>query len=476
MSAVKSVARNTTWLFISYTVSSAFNFFYNMYTARYLAPEGYGLLNFAIAFVGIFNVIADLGISVLATRDVARDNSIAGKYFDGAIKIKLVLSAITLSMVMAITLLNRYPGDTVLVIGLIAVGNLINSFSMLYNSIFQGFERMEYQSIGGIFYSLLMLASAIYLIDGHYGIIAFAVAYFGANLVLLVFYTLICQLKFFSPIPDLSLDWGYVKRIVAEGWPMGAMALSVAIFSRVDMVMLEFMKGGIAVGLYSAAYKFSDLSTVIPIMFTSAIYPIIAKYYRSARSSFVYSYEKSLKILFYIAVPMAFLVTLFAGTIITLYYKGDYNGSIIALEILIWGAAGVYITMALGNTMVTADLQRLQMKVVIAIAAINIALNYVLITAFGYTGSAVAMVSTQWLLAVIYLYYLEKYGYRIKLASVFVPPVLALAAMAITYWALAGMGVSTYIIAVVTMAEYLIIVLPLGVKKDDIELIKILKG
>ncbi len=74
MSDVRNVARNTTWLFISYVVSSFFNFFYNMYIARYLKTNGYGELNFALAFVSIFNVLADLGISMLATREIARDN------------------------------------------------------------------------------------------------------------------------------------------------------------------------------------------------------------------------------------------------------------------------------------------------------------------------------------------------------------------------------------------------------------------
>ncbi len=103
-----------------------------------------------------------------------------------------------------------------------------------------------------------------------------------------------------------------LRVIIREGWPMGAMALSVAIFSRIDTVMLEFMRGSDAVGLYSAAYKLSDLSTVVPVMFTSAIYPIIARLHISSKSSFQYSYEKSVKFLFYIAVPMAFVVTLLA--------------------------------------------------------------------------------------------------------------------------------------------------------------------
>ncbi len=160
MSDVRNVARSTTWLFISYVVSSFFNFFYNMYTARYLETNGYGELNFAIAFVGIFNVLADMGISALATREVARDKTMGLRYFDGAVKVKATLSTATFLLILIIAKVKGYPDSTLMVIGMIALGNLINSFSMLYCAVFQAFEKMEFQSVGGIFYSFLMLIGA----------------------------------------------------------------------------------------------------------------------------------------------------------------------------------------------------------------------------------------------------------------------------------------------------------------------------
>ncbi len=164
---------------------------------------------------------------------------------------------------------------------------------MLYNAVYQAFEKMEYQSIGGIIYSFLMLVGALYVINNNLGIVAFGTMYLVSNLTILLFYIVVCQWKFFSPIPDLKLDPVFIKSIIREGWPMGAMVLSVAIFCRIDTVMLQFMDGETAVGLYSTTFKLSDLSTAIPVMFTSAVYPIIAKYYHSSKSSFLYSYEKS---------------------------------------------------------------------------------------------------------------------------------------------------------------------------------------
>ncbi len=42
----------------------------------------------------------------------------------------------------------------------------------------------------------------------------------------------------------------------------------------------------------------------------------------------------------------------------------------------------MYMTMALGNTMVSANMQKLQMKVLMVLAVVNIILNYSLISYF----------------------------------------------------------------------------------------------
>ncbi len=83
------------------------------------------------------------------------------KYFDSAVKVKTTLSTSSFLLIMIIAKVNGYPDSTLMVIGMMALGNLFNSFSMLYCAVFQAFEKMEFQSMGGIFYSFLMLVGAV---------------------------------------------------------------------------------------------------------------------------------------------------------------------------------------------------------------------------------------------------------------------------------------------------------------------------
>jgi PST family polysaccharide transporter len=44
-----------------------------LWIARYLGPEQFGMLNFAIAFIALFGAIAGLGLQGIVIRDVLRD-------------------------------------------------------------------------------------------------------------------------------------------------------------------------------------------------------------------------------------------------------------------------------------------------------------------------------------------------------------------------------------------------------------------
>src|SRR5690606_31003958 len=62
---------NVFWL----TAEKVFSLFISMvvgiYVARYLQPEQYGMLNYAISFVGILSAFSSLGINRIVVRELA---------------------------------------------------------------------------------------------------------------------------------------------------------------------------------------------------------------------------------------------------------------------------------------------------------------------------------------------------------------------------------------------------------------------
>jgi len=178
MNTVQRIAKNTGVLLASQVVSYILGFFFIMYTARYLGAEGFCVLSFALAFTGIFGVFADLGLQPLTVREVARDKSLAGKYLGNIAVMKVILVIVTFGLIALFINLLGYPEQTIKVVYLVVLSIIFGAFSGMFYSIFQAYEKMEYQSVGQILSSALMLSGALFAISRGFGVVGFASIYF----------------------------------------------------------------------------------------------------------------------------------------------------------------------------------------------------------------------------------------------------------------------------------------------------------
>lgn len=157
MDTAKTVGKNILVLFAAQIVSMGIGFFYLIFSARYLGPELFGLLTFALAFTGIFGLLLDLGLNNLAIREVARDKSRANEYLSNITFIKLIMGVITFGLTAVVAYSLGYSGETLAVVYLLTLSTIFVAFTASFYAIFQSFERMEYLSIGAILSGLLLL-------------------------------------------------------------------------------------------------------------------------------------------------------------------------------------------------------------------------------------------------------------------------------------------------------------------------------
>lgn len=387
-------------------------FFYIMYTARYLGAEGFGVLSFALAFTGIFGVFADLGLSTLTTREVARDKSLAGKYLGNIAMMKIVLALIAFGIIaIAINLLG-YPEQTIKVVYLIALSIIFSAFTGMFNSVFQAFEKMEYQSIGGILNSVLMLAGVLIAISQGFNVVGFAYIYFIVSAIALGYSSAICVWKFV--LPKIDADWKFWKSTIKEALPFGLTGLSGMIYTYTDSVMLSFMKGNEVVGWYNAAYRIVLILLFIPGIINMAIFPSMAKFYISSENSLKMTCERYLKYMIILGIPIGIGTILLAKKVILLIFGEGYMQSIIALQILIWPLVISFIGAAYVQLFASTNRQIIITKVSGICVVVNIILNLLLIPKLSYVGASIATVITEFILITFIFISAYKLGYGIQ--------------------------------------------------------------
>lgn len=418
MNTIQRIAKNTGLLFASQVVVQVLSFFYIMYSARYLGPSNFGILTFALAFTAIFGVIPDFGLRPLIVREVARDKSLASKYLANISGMKIILATITFGLIALTINLLDYPEQTIKVVYLVALSVVFSAFIQMFYSIFQAYERMEYQSLGQIVRGTLMLLVVMLAINYGFGVAGFAALFFVVNIVVLVYSFVILRMKF----PNLSLawsirkievDWSFWKSAIKEALPFGLALTFVMIFYWIDSVMLSLMKGNIVVGWYNAAYRIVFLLLFIPNSFIAAIYPVMSKFYVTSQDSLRLSLEKSFKYLTILGIPIGVGITLLAKRIILLIFGAEYMSSILPLQILVWSSVFIFMSQPFGNLLNCLNKQSIVTKITGVCVGLNVTLNLILIPKYSLIGASIATVLTEFGTLILCIIWSLKIGYPV---------------------------------------------------------------
>ena len=281
-STSQRLAKNTAILSISNIVVLIMGLMYSIYTARYLGPERYGVIAFALAFTSIFGVFTDLGLNTLTVREVARNKVLAEKYFGNLLLMKSILALFALVIIIVGLNLMGQDKNTIEVVYLISFSVIIGSFTGIFNSLFQAFERIELVSIGSILSSIFMLLGAIYAIDRGFGVLGFASIYIFSSLVVLAYSLFIANRGLLKPV--LQIDRKAIWPMIVEALPFGLTSLSGMIYTYTDSIMLSSLHGNEVVGWYNAPYRLVLMLLFIPNVINVVIFPVMSRYFTSSQA------------------------------------------------------------------------------------------------------------------------------------------------------------------------------------------------
>lgn len=405
MSHARTLARNTAFLLVATLFTNLAAFVWNVYLARYLGTAGFGILSTALALTGIFSILADLGIGTYITREIARNPGGARELVAAGLGNRIILSCIVFVLILLFPLTGLYSGTAAAVIVFIAGYMLLTSFSSFFNSIFQGFQRMEYQTVWNILNSLFILVGVIAVVWLGGSVVHVAVAYLIAAALSLVYSATTFTRRFFTPGLSFSRD------MIREAIPFGITSVFSLIYFWIDSVMLSLMKGDVSVGLYNAPYRLLTVITSLYGVYLTAVFPVMSRFHVESEDSLRFTYMRSLKYLIIIAVPLIFTVFTLAGPLIELIFSAKYLESVPALRVLIIATAFMFINGVSSSLLGSANRQITVTRITGVAALFNVTLNLALIPRFDFMGASAATVMTEALMTLLFLRTVRDLGF-----------------------------------------------------------------
>jgi len=371
---------------------------------NYLGTSGVGNYNAIVTYINFFVVIADLGLFSVAVREISKDPAKERKILSNVFLIRLVSSIVAGIIAAAIVFLTNYSHD-VKIGTLFGVAFLFfNLLSSVYDVALQYRLKMQYSALAE-FLSKLITLLALFLIikaNGSFILITSTIALSGLAILIL---------KWLFASKFVQIGHEYDRKITTWilniTWPLGIVFIVNNLFFKLDTLMLYVIKGSVAVGIYSVAYKLLEVSTVVAGYFSSSLKPTISRNIEN-KSYLSNVIAKSILVLLLVSAPISAICIVFPREIIIFLSNKDFVSGANALILLSFTLPLIYLDILLGEILIAKDSRKTLLKISVFILLFNFITNLIIIPRYSFLGAAFTTLLSELVLLLINLHYTRK--------------------------------------------------------------------
>lgn len=382
---------------------------------RLLGKEVFGAYETVFFLLTIFQILCSAGLKPYITREVAKNSQQASRYLWNGLIVILPFSLISLFFLLSSALALNYEASIQTAIFILAISLIASGISDTLEGVLEGMQRI--QTIAAVwiteqFVRVVISLVAIYLGHGLHALcLIYAASRFLNSSLLLI------NLRKRLQDRRAKFDRKLAREMLSSIRVFGPIFLSVALYWRIDSIMMSKMLGFEEVGVYNAAFRLLRFFIIFVQSFITVFYPVISNYFAVDTTKFEFICKKSIFYLFVLLLPMAATFSIFADELITLLWGAAYRESILVLQILIWCILPYMLSKVFAHALLASNLQRYDLMINLMGTAIKIGLLFFFIEQYGYIGAAIANVVAVAIYVLLQIPFIFKNLFRISLES-----------------------------------------------------------
>ena len=389
-SVMGTVARNSAFVLGVQVVLKILAFLFNIYVVRRLGAEHFGQYSTVIAYVAIFAIFTDWGMSPYAVREMAQDRAETSWLLPNIVAIRVLLSLIITVIAPLTALWSGKESDMVLGILIASGGLVLYAFQGPLDSALTARERLDLTSAFTLINQLVFWGLGVLLLINGLGFIGLIIASLAgvALVALLSGWTL-----FRLGVGRLVLSARRWRRLFLDALPFGVSSISYVFMQRFDTVLMSFLLTDADVGWYNVPWTLINMILLIAQSIAIAMYPSMVRSHTDNPKSLPQVVWQSIKYLLIVCLPITVGGTVLADRIIIALYEKSYTNSIPVLQIILWALPSLFLLELLGRLASTLHLERPAAKINVINAGITVVLNLILVPTLGILGAALALLS-----------------------------------------------------------------------------------
>jgi len=379
---------NTGWLVFEKVFASTISFAVGIYVVRFLGPTNFGMLSYAISFVSLFAGIAALGLDGIVIRDLVRYKEDRDDLLGTSFLLKLLGALLTIVIISLVILWTPQDRSANLLILLIAFASVFKSIFVI-DLYFQSKVLSKYPVLVRCFCTIVSTLFKVVLIYLQAPLIWFAFAITLENVIIAIGFVFVYREG------NLKLNlWRFKRtlafRLLRDSWPLILSNVAVAVYMRIDQVMVKGMLDAKALGLYAVAVNLTEIWHFIPTIIVGSLFPAIINAKKNDYKLYVSGLQRLHDMLFFIAFIIGIIVSFGSGQIISLLFGELFIAARIPLIVSVWSVVFVFQGVIRGHFLIVENEQRLGLWFRVIALLVNVGLNFLLIPWYGIVGAAIA--------------------------------------------------------------------------------------
>lgn len=373
---------------------------------RSLGISGFGNYVFVTSFILLFTSISDWGTGMISIREAAKGKIEEEKIFGNALVFRFFLALVSFLLVNFLIRFLPQFRTLALATTIASILLFLHSLRTSCQIIFQTklrFENIAITEVAISFSFLIFLVLALKSLTLYQVLLFLVFANFLGTILAFFLAQRLAEFEF-SPDPEI------IKKIFFEALPTGALLLIFSIYNRVDIIILQALKGSEPVGIYGLAYKVHDNLVLGAAYLANALFPILSRYADERRlgNRLALIYKKSFDVLFLAGIILVFLVFIFAPLIVAIVGGPQFFQSVLVLRILAFATFVAYFNHLTGYSLIALGKQKVSLIVAIIALVWNVSLNLIFIPRYSYLAAAAITIATEGLVLILTSVYLAR--------------------------------------------------------------------
>lgn len=382
----QKIYSNLFWSLNGKIVNLLGSLFVGILVTRYLGPEQFGLMNYVISYVMLFQILASFGLDSIEIREEARSKQEYNKYIGTAFGLKLSLGVVVLILCVATSLLLEADRFTTSMVALYAISMIANSFNVIRNY-FMAIVDNEYVVKSEIARVIVGALIKVALVISGAGLVWF-IAATTFDTVLVAGGYVVSYKKKAGRLTAWSFDRKTAAFLLRESFPLMFTSAAVIIYQRIDQVMIGQMLDNNAVGMFSVAVRIVDIIIYIPFILSDTLTPVLVSAREKSDDEYRQKAQRFINISFWSTFLVALVVSLLSKWILLLLFGRQYVGAGIVLAVLAFKSVTVALSSSAGKMLIIEGIQKWAILRDITGCIVCVSLNYFLLPRYGIIAAA----------------------------------------------------------------------------------------